>query len=573
MVLPQVEGEESSVVLFKAVYNKNDLSLLGYLVVVISPQIFDKFLSSSNLSEGASSVADANGFLYSTGGAKDGITQLLDLHQLTGPKGYTIQTYEGDSYLVAYIQYPLTNWVFIHAIKLDLLLKDLTRVNSLWILFLSLSLLLMIIVSGLISRTISMPIRKMVKLIREVERGNLGAKFQAHYQDEFGLLGRAYNHMLDTIREGVPLMREKFFRSLLERSLTDEQRKDFEQRLGFALEKGPFQVALLYLHGPPAEEDAERAETLLSRYEARCPVLSTSVSLNQFCLIFNSPEESVLPLLDELLLELRGALSLNAYAFVGNAYDHIDFIKTSYEEARTLMKYAVRERMSEEAILYRTEDSLQTQYPESFENRLIFYIDERDYEQCEAVMSELRDYAKTNHLAPSIMTTFLVAMYHYLYKQALKYGNVNERAVREVFHNLDSRLSAEHLEKSFRDFLLLLHEHLGAAPQKSQMRSPNITKSLEMIHSEYGLSRLSVDYVARHLGLTANYFSNLFKKEMGVGFVEYVGGVRLEEAKRNLIETNHKIKEIADRVGFEDPHYFGIWFKDNTGLSPRSTAK
>jgi two-component system response regulator YesN len=65
----------------------------------------------------------------------------------------------------------------------------------------------------------------------------------------------------------------------------------------------------------------------------------------------------------------------------------------------------------------------------------------------------------------------------------------------------------------------------------------------------------------------------LFKKEVGIGFVDYVGGVRLEEAKKMLIDSNVKVKEVAESVGFVDPHYFGIWFKENTGLSPSQYRK
>jgi YesN/AraC family two-component response regulator len=567
------KGKETSIVLFKAIYDRNDLSLIGYLVVAISPQIFDTFLSSSNLSDGTSSVADAKGFVYATGGKSGSIIQAVDARDFANTKGYLIQQYEGDSYMVAYAKYPMTNWVFVHSIKLNVLLKDLSRVNTLWIFFLFLSLLIMILVSTFIARTISMPIRKMVKLIRDVERGNLMAKFQAQYKDEFGTLGHAYNNMLDTIREGVPLIREKFFRSLLERSMSDEQLQEYERRLDFRFQNDEFQVALVYIHGLSKEETATEAESLIFNYESRCPVLSTSVSADQFCLIFNCPQESVLPFLEELLQELRGNLSLNAYAFVGNAYDHVNFVKTSYEEAKTLMKYAVRDRMDGDAVIYRSSDSLQTQYPESFENRLVFYMDESDYEQCVSVVNELLEYAKTNHLAPYIMTTFLVAMYHYLYKQVMKYGSIHERASLDLFRNLDSRLSVEPLEKSCRDFLLLLHAHIGTAPDKHNMRSPNVMKSVDLIHKQYHLSDLSVEYVARYLGLTANYFSQLFKKEVGIGFVDYVGGVRLEEAKKMLIDSNVKVKEVAESVGFVDPHYFGIWFKENTGLSPSQYRK
>lgn len=585
------KGNETSVVLFKAIYNKMDLSLIGYLVVAISPQIFDTFLTSSNLSEGASSVADTNGYVYTTGGKDRGIAQVIDARGLPGTKGFVTRNYEGESYMVAYAKYPLTNWVFVHTIKTSILLKDLTRVNSLWIIFLFLSLVIMLVVSTLIARTISMPIRKMVKLIRDVERGNLMAKFQSQYKDEFGILGVAYNNMLDKIREGVPLIREKFIRSMLERSMNDEELQAYERKLDIRFEHDRFQVALLYLHGTPSEQSVEEAESLLLNVERvenvvkgdntektektgpQGSVLSASLSAYQYCLIFNSSSESVLPFLEQLLLKLREQYGLDAFAFVGHGYDHVNFVKTSYEEAKTLMKYAVRDRMEGDAFIYHAGDSQHTQYPESFENRLVFYIDEGDYEQCVAVMNELMEFAKSNHLAPHIMTTFLVAMYHYLYKQVMKFGSFSEQAAHDLFRNMDTRLAAEPLEKNCRDFLIVVKEHIGAAPNRGNMRSPNVIRSVELIRDGYHNPELSVENMARQFGLTANYFSQLFKKEVGLGFVDYVGGVRLEEAKKQLSNSNVKVKEVAGSVGFVDPHYFGIWFKENTGLSPSQYRK
>lgn len=578
------KGNEMSVLLFKAIYNKTDLSLLGYLVVAVSPQIFDTFLASSNISEGVSSVVDTNGNAYTTGGNDSGIAKQIDTRRLPGDKGYITYDYEGASYMVAYTKYPLTNWVFLNAVKTDVLLKDLGRVNMLWILFSGLSLLIMLIVSTMIARTISMPIRKMVKLIRDVERGNLMAKFQAQYKDEFGFLGVAYNNMIDKIREGVPLLREKFIRSLLERNMDAQELKDYERKLDFRFTHSRFQVALLYMHGSPPEQAVSEAEALLLKLEpepgSAMPgnlelgrtVLSASLSANQYCLIFNGPTDMAIETLDALLSRLR-ELGLNAYAFVGNAYDDMNFVKTSYEEAKTLMKYTVRDRMDDDVTVYRTGAAQETQYPESFENRLVFYIDEGDYAQCEVVMQELMEFAKANRLAPHIMTTFLAAMYHYVYKQSMKYGSLGDTTAHDWFRNLDARLAAEPLERNCRDFLRLLAEHFEAAPSRHKAKSTNVIRSIEMILSRYHDPELSVDYMARQLGLTANYFSQLFKKEVGVGFVEYVGTVRLEEAKRQLSDTNDKVKEVAGSVGFLDPHYFGIWFKENTGLSPSQYRK
>ena len=56
---------------------------------------------------------------------------------------------------------------------------------------------------------------------------------------------------------------------------------------------------------------------------------------------------------------------------------------------------------------------------------------------------------------------------------------------------------------------------------------------------------------------------------MDVGISEYIAGQKVAESKKLLKETNLKIYEISDRLGFESAFYFSKVFKKNTGMSPK----
>ena len=51
------------------------------------------------------------------------------------------------------------------------------------------------------------------------------------------------------------------------------------------------------------------------------------------------------------------------------------------------------------------------------------------------------------------------------------------------------------------------------------------------------------------------------------------GSFGLEKAKELLENTTMKNYEIAEKVGFSDPHYFGIAFKKITGKTPTEYAR
>ena len=68
-------------------------------------------------------------------------------------------------------------------------------------------------------------------------------------------------------------------------------------------------------------------------------------------------------------------------------------------------------------------------------------------------------------------------------------------------------------------------------------------------------------------------FSSVFKEATGKTFTEALNGIRMDRAKQLLRETSLKNYEIAEKVGFSDPHYFSIAFKKSTGLTPKEYSR
>lgn len=79
---------------------------------------------------------------------------------------------------------------------------------------------------------------------------------------------------------------------------------------------------------------------------------------------------------------------------------------------------------------------------------------------------------------------------------------------------------------------------------------------------------LSLASAAKVFYLNSSYLSRIFKKETGRSFVEYLTDLRIEKAKLLLKNSDLKIYEIAERVGIDNPNYFGILFKKVEGCSP-----
>ncbi|NLU36327.1 MAG: helix-turn-helix transcriptional regulator [Clostridiales bacterium] len=79
--------------------------------------------------------------------------------------------------------------------------------------------------------------------------------------------------------------------------------------------------------------------------------------------------------------------------------------------------------------------------------------------------------------------------------------------------------------------------------------------------------------MAEKIYISPYYLSHLFKEELGITFLEYLTRIRMEEAKKLLMDRSLTILDISLRIGYDDPGYFSKVFKKKIGVSPSQYRK
>ncbi|MFC6334169.1 response regulator [Paenibacillus septentrionalis] len=124
-----------------------------------------------------------------------------------------------------------------------------------------------------------------------------------------------------------------------------------------------------------------------------------------------------------------------------------------------------------------------------------------------------------------------------------------------------------------RDYIQALQQQLLRLNQFyyeykcSYRNSQDLNEAIRFIHESYH-KPLDLAMVSNHVSLNYTYFSNLFKKNIGKGFAEYLRDVRLDKARRLLAETDHKIVEVAAMVGYESYKSFTRAFREVMNMQP-----
>ncbi len=122
------------------------------------------------------------------------------------------------------------------------------------------------------------------------------------------------------------------------------------------------------------------------------------------------------------------------------------------------------------------------------------------------------------------------------------------------------------MRSAFMDRLLEVQEQLSS--RKDENKSEQKMKmAIEYIEANFA-SDLNMAVVSNHVSMNYSLFSYSFKQYTGLNFVNYLKEIRIREAKKLLEQTDEKIVEIAQKVGYDNEKHFMKIFKATCGVSP-----
>jgi len=138
---------------------------------------------------------------------------------------------------------------------------------------------------------------------------------------------------------------------------------------------------------------------------------------------------------------------------------------------------------------------------------------------------------------------------------------------------LKSDLDKKLLERLLNNLINLLFSAVNIAFENTASIERNegfslIERACDYIERYYYYGDLTVEKIAAHLGVTAGYLANMFKKESFDTVRQYLIKTRFKHAARLLKSGRYTVKDVTELTGWNSQFYFSNCFKKYYKISP-----
>ena len=130
------------------------------------------------------------------------------------------------------------------------------------------------------------------------------------------------------------------------------------------------------------------------------------------------------------------------------------------------------------------------------------------------------------------------------------------------------KLFNEKSRENIKYFIILEVDNLLKIMNSNTEKFSPVIQQIVRKVKEYYYEDLSLKVLANDFNINSSYLGQLFTKEVGMSFSDYLNKEKNSKAKELILNTNMKINDIAKQVGYSDTSYFYRKFKKYYGVSP-----
>ncbi|MBE5960762.1 MAG: response regulator transcription factor [Lachnospiraceae bacterium] len=375
----------------------------------------------------------------------------------------------------------------------------------------------------------------------------------------------------DAIRQKEESARREMFRRLLLYSETKEvlreQMRNYEREFAYPV----FCVAILHEKSKKGDgfipyPSDEKLKQMIKDME------ETEYVSMEDCWILICKGHSYEYFLKKLLAnneKVKNLYKEEYFIFMGHDVAHWEDLHYSYESARMLMRYRFLYHAQNAITIKALEQEQHDTMPDP-QDQLCAQIEIGDLEGMEKTLHNVEGYCKAKLFTEPEAKIYLTHQMIKL-KMMLEERYDEKKGEFPDFDELTRKI------KNGESLFEILNEIKEYAKEVSHIAgasgADNVVKRVSAYLEKNYHKDIKLEAIAKMFNYNSAYLGKVFKKEMGESFNNVLDHIRIENAKKLLSETDLKVYQVSERIGYSNIDYFYAKFKRYVGVSPKEYKK
>ena len=396
-------------------------------------------------------------------------------------------------------------------------------------------------------------------------------------EDEYQFVIRKFEQMTADKYKSDELMQryqilldEAFFISVLKQNIQEESAVFAEAKFyEVTFEAAVYQVLILHSIQKNVPEHApviNELRNIVNEFDCTCLIAAVN---GQIVILLSTDD----PVEEEKLSEMISRMQVCAFsdsasqAIVGKCFDNISELTAAYQSAVIALKTIP---ISEGQVIEFYSPSMEKcshgneEIMKEFTNMVYsgqFYQAKQFMDQLYSVYIYSAD-VRVRELRKNAVTSLLVDVAHMVLS-----GKKADKAVWEIMTCTGSD------EKYLDQTRKLLELMQNVSEQQSDDKRSIAEQAKMFIDNNFADPMMGLYLVSEKLGVSNTYLSAAFKKAYDINTIQYINRLRIDKAKKLILNTKKNIKEIAGKVGFASDIHFIRVFKKLENQTPSMLRK
>ncbi len=298
-------------------------------------------------------------------------------------------------------------------------------------------------------------------------------------------------------------------------------------------------------------------------------------------IILNTNEEDKDKLKDEVISignktidYIQNNYGIYFSAAISDVHEKLEGISEAYIEALEVIEYknllGGRQIIHYDDIKKINLKQYNYQYSIDEENQIINFIKDGDFENAKNVMDRIFekhfDEASISSQMIKCRTLGIInIMFHVMDELSIVCDKGFLDSL-EIVENLTKCKTTRALKREIYNIFDKVNMYIGY--KKGEEVETIKSKAIRFIEENYKDPNLNVLMIANYLKISEVYLSRAFKKQSGVGLLEFIHKVRIERAKQLMKNKKLNVKDIAEQTGYYNSTAFIRTFKKFEGITP-----